>query len=187
MGWTGTYIGRCPKGAERIAEAVRQEGVEWSDEKRGIIAKVIDSALVGSTVYCAVHYINEEKNIDEVYGCVILTHYKRGNGEFTTKAISETMGPGDIDCPKRILEKLSPTDREFAIKWRERCKARLAEKTSDRLAKVDFGKAVKLTGKGYEGITLYAYKRKKTKVFVDYFSNCYYTQKQVRTIGYEVA
>ena len=140
--------------------------------------------MVGSTVYCAVHFTDENDGRDEVWGCVILTAYNRKRGEFLTKAVSETMGPREVNCPKRIIDKLSPTNREWALEWREKCKAK---KEADKLAKVAFGRAIHLTGEGYEGKTLYAYKHKKTKVFVDWISNTYYTQKQVRMIGYEVA
>jgi len=35
--------------------------------------------------------------------------------------MTETMGPYQYDCPERILKLLTPTDNEYALKWRERC------------------------------------------------------------------
>ena len=184
MGWTGTYLYTNPKGKERIVSAIRQEGLEWSDKEHGINSRVIDSALVGNTVYCAVHYVNEEKGRDEVYGCVILTEYRKG--EFLTKAISEEMGPCECDCPKRILDKLTPTDREWAKKWREKCEAKRKVKNTDKLKTVAIGKAIRLTAGRNKGKILYAYQHRKTKVFVDWTTSTYYTQKQVRENGYEI-
>src|SRR3546814_10831371 len=39
--------------------------------------------------------------------------------------MSENMGPCEADCPAAILELLSPTDHEYALDWRARCRANL--------------------------------------------------------------
>jgi hypothetical protein len=35
------------------------------------------------------------------------------------------MGPCEDNCPRRILDLLTPTEREHAIEWRRRCAANL--------------------------------------------------------------
>ncbi len=40
--------------------------------------------------------------------------------------LTETMGPYNYGCPARILDLLSPTDNEYALAWREKCRAQLA-------------------------------------------------------------
>ena len=183
MGWTGTYVGYNPKGKERIEMAIHQEGLSFRNDETKTMSEVIDSALVGNTIYCAVHYTSPTE--DCVYASVILTRY--GSGEFVTKEMSESMGPGYYDCPKRILDKLTACENDYAMEWREKCREKMKEKKDDQLKKIELGKAIRLTGSKYKGYVLIAHKHKKTKVFVDPFSRVYFTQKQVREIGYEVA
>ncbi len=35
------------------------------------------------------------------------------------------MGPCEAECPARILDLLTPTDKEYALDWRKRCRANL--------------------------------------------------------------
>ena len=186
MGATGTYMDYCPKGKERIEKAIEQEGLNYSRPDLGIESKVIDCTMVNNVVYCAVRYINVGNGRAEVYGTVITTFYAKNRQEFITKEITEDMGPGYYDCPKRILDKLSEANSEYAKEWRKKCEEVLKAKKSDILSKIEFGKAIRLTGEKHGGTTLYAYKLRKTKVFVDWVTNRYFTQKQVRRIGYEV-
>src|SRR3546814_18607482 len=39
--------------------------------------------------------------------------------------MEESMGPCEADCPARILDLLTPTDKEYAREWRTRCRANL--------------------------------------------------------------
>src|SRR3546814_944011 len=58
----------------------------------------------------------------------------RDGHQFGYKDMSENMGPCEADCPAAILELLSPTDHEYALDWRARCRANLvlrARKLSD--------------------------------------------------------
>jgi hypothetical protein len=45
---------------------------------------------------------------------------------FGYKDMSETMGPYSYDCPAAILDLLGPPANEYAAKWREACRQRLA-------------------------------------------------------------
>ena len=44
---------------------------------------------------------------------------------FTYKDMDETMGPGAVHAPRRVLEALTPTDHEYANQWRTACWANL--------------------------------------------------------------
>lgn len=147
MGWTRTWKDTCPKGNDRIMMAIEQEGYEYKEKTRS--NHVIDSALVGTTVYLAVHHINTENGVDEVYGAVILTEYDPKRNNFFTKGISETMGPSDSKCPKRILDKLSPTDNEYANEWRNRCRNK--KKSDNPLAGVPQGTKIRLLSGAHMG------------------------------------
>ncbi len=118
MGWTGSYLPMKPSGEKRMRLAIMQEVDE---------SQVVDSALVGTTVYLAM------KDHRGIFGAVILTEYH--NHEFCTKAMSDVCVPYVYDCPKRILDKLTPTDDENANKWRERCRTRYEEKKAERARK----------------------------------------------------
>ena len=182
MGWTGTYnYSTNPKGKDRIYAAIIQEGYSFEEHNGGFWRKseVIDSALVGNTVYLAVHYTSNA-GIDETYAAVILTAYR--DGEFLTKGMDEGLGPGEANCPKRILDKLSPTDHEYALDWRKRCEENRKARNADQLAKLPLGAKVKRN----DGVILEAYKLRKRKVYVDWKTRHYMTAKQLRKTGYEI-
>src|SRR3546814_18963579 len=42
--------------------------------------------------------------------------------------LTENMGPCEADCPAAILDLLSPTEHEYALDWRARCRANLAHR-----------------------------------------------------------
>ena len=178
MGWTGCFLDQCPKGQERIMEAIKQEGYNFMGDCSSC---VIGSAIVGSTVYLAVKYDGKSQHI--VYGAVILTAYDKDRREFQTKAMSEDMNPYGYDCPKRILDLLTPATSEGAKEWRRLCAERRAQKKPDNLAKCEFGTIVirKDTGERLE-----CYKYRNRKVFVNWFSNMYLTPAHLRKVGYEI-
>lgn len=53
-------------------------------------------------------------------GIVFVTHVE--DGIFYFNEICEEMGPFASECPNEILDILSPTNEESAIKWRRRCR-----------------------------------------------------------------
>ena len=48
--------------------------------------------------------------------------------EFYYKDMDESSGPYAYDCPKSILDLLSPTTNEFALNWRRKCYANIERK-----------------------------------------------------------
>ena len=116
--------------------------------------KVIKSNMKGSVYYGAVmplkrpqcdesgKYLEDEdgwyiyENIPEsereVLGVVLLT-YIRKKTNFGYKIISESMFPCECDCPKSVLDALTPTTDPDAIKWRETCYANAAKPSPSKL------------------------------------------------------
>lgn len=85
--------------------------------------EVIASSMVGSTYYAAVRTTDKETGAQRVWAGV--AHTRRDSDalyDFGFKDMSETSGPVTCDCPARILDLLSPTDSESALRWRERCR-----------------------------------------------------------------
>lgn len=84
---------------------------------------VLKSKMVGSTYYAAVEDFRKETNERKVFAIVILTSSDKANGyNFGYKDLDEFMGPRESKCPNSILDLLSPTDHEWALAWREKCR-----------------------------------------------------------------
>ena len=160
-------------------EAIKQEGYNFCEPDHR--SRVIGSALVGSTIYLAVKYDSESLHC--VYGAVILTAYNKNRREFLTKGMSESMVPCSYDCPKRILDMLTPAEDECAKEWRRMCKEHRGKNRADALTKCEIGTLVKRKD---NGVVLEAYKHRKRKVFVDWNTRKYNTAQQLRKIGYEI-
>jgi hypothetical protein len=92
--------------------------------------EVLKSALVGMRTYYAAVKITPLIGTPEVFAVVCLVRYNKRAADgyiFGYKDMDETMGPCEAQCPQAILELLTPTESEYAVQWRERCKARLAK------------------------------------------------------------
>lgn len=105
--------------------------------------RVVKSALVGSVYYAAIETLKRGKeqpdnsyiyeDIPEAerktWAAVFLTSTdSREYYNFSYKDMSEDMGPCEDRCPASILSLLSPTDYEYALAWRERCRANIEKK-----------------------------------------------------------
>lgn len=66
----------------------------------------------------SVWYVAGRKG-DEVVAFIISTSIK--NGEWGYNDMDETEGPCETKAPKSLIAKLTPTDRPYAIKWRQEC------------------------------------------------------------------
>lgn len=179
MGWWGHYIGFTPKGKERIKYVIKEEGYDAEDER--YIWKPIATALVGSTVYLAVERTEKATGERIVWAEVCLT--SMNDGYLMVKAMSETMGPCECDCPKRILDMLTPTEHEWAQDWRKRCDEKRKQKANDPLAKLPIGAKIRRKD---TGAILTAYQHGRRKVWVDWNTRIYNTPAQLRRIGYEI-
>lgn len=127
MGWTGNFIGYCPKtAAERLDLVAQLEMLNWENEI--VRDEVIASACVGSTCYYAIRRTKKADNSSRVFATVCLTQYNRRAGEFCVKVMDEVMGPSQDRCPLRILAILTGTGHPYALNWRRRCLSRLKGK-----------------------------------------------------------
>ena len=102
---------------------------QFSYENESVRSTVLRSALVKMrTYYAAVEQIRPEKP-REVFAVVCLVRYNPRDAEgyiFGYKDMTEHMGPCEAECPAAILDLLTPTDAEYAITWRERCRAAIS-------------------------------------------------------------
>jgi len=137
MGWTYTYRGSIPV-KEFLNERINceTEHARW---------KVLDIAIVKMrTAYMAVEIIRRDKETGQldtatrkVVAFVFLLDYRPSDPDYDMgyKDMDESMGPCKSECPERILNLLTPTDHEYALAWRQRCRDNIARKKSFRLSK----------------------------------------------------
>ncbi|MCZ4354796.1 hypothetical protein [uncultured Marivita sp.] len=124
MGWTCHYT---PPSDER---AEIEQLVTFENEDRAM--RPVFTTRKGSVWYLAVEVTAKTTDADPhgyeadalgryVFAAVILT--RRDNGEWCYKDMEESMGPHEAQAPQKLLDLLSPTTKEYALAWRERCKA----------------------------------------------------------------
>ena len=118
MGWDFS-IGLRPN--ETIDSRMREE-MSWSssDAKTGNRHEIVASGTAGSTWYAALK-IAKPGEPERIVALVVLT--AKRVGEFGYKDMDETMGPNETRCPLKVLNALTPTDNEHAIRWRAACRA----------------------------------------------------------------
>ena len=159
MGWTGIHATHYnKKGIDRKAEcdAYFMEGLNRSNYE------VLKSAMVGSVYYAAVkalkRYSDKNENgkrtivdvpIDEqqVFAVVFLTSINsKDYFNFSYKDMDETVDPCYYDCPKGILDLLTPTDSKWANNWRIKCRERLEKKKNpNALNNLPIGTIIQVT------------------------------------------
>lgn len=152
MGWTFYHCDN-PNKIEEVRNLYT-----WQEDDRG--AEVVDIAAHGNTVYVAVHYWNPEE--DNIHAAVVLTAQNNKDWcNFGYKDMSESMNPYYYDCPKRILDRLTPTDNDYALEWRRKCEEKRRRKTE--LDKLKDGQRIICNGKTLEKWT--QKQRKSSKIY----------------------
>lgn len=131
MGWTSYYMGEGytrKQGCEEVLKAYLAES-----RMERVAGKLVANPYRGGTYdvcsyvgYVAFRY-EEGTRMRDHYGdsvlcLVILLGYEDGEGWY--KDMDETVGPCYYDCPTSVLDRLSPTDSEYAMEWRRECYAR---------------------------------------------------------------
>lgn len=120
MGWTSTHRPFGKKISEYFSEQFT-----WESETQ--THRILASSLVRFSVwYAAMEIITKATGKREVIGVVVLVHNQpHSHYNISYKEMTEECGPCDADCPKRILDLLTPTENEYARKWRARCRENL--------------------------------------------------------------
>lgn len=138
MGWTSYHATYYKNGKiDRKAECDKlynSDAVSWNEDHK-VVGKyeVLKSSMIGTIYYAAVKrtiFATKDKPEDiKIFGTVCLTSTdSKDYYNFAYKDMDETCGPYKYDCPKAILDLLSPTDSEYANEWRKKCYENLAKK-----------------------------------------------------------
>jgi hypothetical protein len=89
--------------------------------------KVLDVAIVKLREA----YVAVKRPDGQVYcGVIMLGYAPNDHFNFGYKAMDESWQPYYYNCPKRILDLLTPADDANSLKWREACRQVLADKAS---------------------------------------------------------
>jgi hypothetical protein len=121
MGWDSLRL----DGQMTVAKAVKFLKNDFR-EHEFIEVKAVKADKYDECKY--VLYAALRKN-GETFGCVFLVNWTNYNSRYTNascdfsyKVMEEGLGPFYYDCPESVLDKLSPTDNERALRWREACR-----------------------------------------------------------------
>lgn len=142
MGWTSYIATHYTKAGNVDRKAEMDE--RWTQQEHDGYAElnVLKSSMVGSVYYAAIEMKRNGKR-EQVFGVVALTSTKWDDGmNFGYKDMDETCGPCYYDCPKSILDLLTPTDSEWANEWRRKC---IENKKKIKLSDLPVGTHIKFT------------------------------------------
>ena len=109
------------------------------------------------------------ENEQHTFGVVFLTSVdSKDYYNFSYKDMDESCGPFSYDCPESILKLLSPTDNEFALNWRKKCREHLQKRKTLKNAPIGTTIEFVFTGSGkseFEGKTIQFYKHRPAYQF----------------------
>jgi hypothetical protein len=124
MGWLYMKSLKGHSGPRQYLDA------QFTFERPDAKSTVLRSALIGRRAYYgAVEQIRIATGAREVWAVICLVRYDPRDPEgyiFGYKDMDEAMGPYECDCPESILDLLTPTDRQYALQWRARCRENAA-------------------------------------------------------------
>ena len=140
MGWLFmpfTSMGGHKTAKSYLDAQLTYENMLEDGSRRGL--RLLASSCPGNRTY----YAAVQEMADGVPGtvlaivCLVRWNPRSHDGhQFGYKDMTETMGPCEADCPAAILDLLSPTDNQYALDWRARCRASL-ERRARKLADGD--------------------------------------------------
>ena len=216
MGWTSQrathykWVGKGIKRSYVVDRKAECDAYFMEGLNRGYY-DVLKSSMVGSVYYAAVKHLQRYSkdadgnkiivdiptNEQQVFGAVFLTSTDiKDHFNFSYKNMDESYGPCYYDCPKGILDLLTPTDNEYANNWRTKCREQLEKKKNpNALSKLPEYTVIKVvlpfdTQRHSKGDEITLTKRKwgrSCKWFVN-GSNCYFTAGLMKSLedDYEV-
>lgn len=115
MGWTGIHTAKGTK-----VEDIFKSQFDYTNETGSSYTKVLSCKANLTEAYLAIEF----KAVDKepiVYGMVCLIRKSKDYCNFIYKAMGENVLPYYFNAPKSILDLLSPTTSDNALRWRECC------------------------------------------------------------------
>jgi hypothetical protein len=162
MGWTSYHAShyKVKNGIRTVDRKAECDAYFMEGLNKGHF-NLLKSTMIGSTYYAAVqglkrsagkdendNYIYEDipENERETFAVVFLTYTDmKDHFNFSYKPMDETVGPCQHNCPKGILDLLSPTESQWANEWRQKCRENLQKKKNpNALNKLPVGTKIKV-------------------------------------------
>ena len=117
MGWSYGY-----RQVSNVKEQIEQREGLFTTSAPGYSYRVVDSAIVGNTYYAAVFRTTPECPDGYTFAAIIL--FRNPKSGFGYKDMDESVGPCEVACPLRILNKLTPLDQMpghggYSAQWRD--------------------------------------------------------------------
>lgn len=166
MGWTSIHVpveyknGRHFINRKAVCDDIfTDKMVDFKNKKEIGKYEVLKSVVNGTTYYAAIkmtRFATEtEPETSQVFAMVALTSCDiKEYFNFSYKDIDETCGPYKYQCPKYILDMLSPTDNEYANEWRKTCYENITH-DKNSLGKLPTGTVIKYKRCDGKEITVY--------------------------------
>ena len=140
MGWTSYHANYYKNGKvdkKKECDSYFIEGLN-----KGFY-KINKSSMVGNIYYAAITALkkyDKDKNIVDIpeleqktFAVVFVTSVRNKDYyNFAYKNMDETEGPYYYDCPKKVLDALSPIDDAYANLWREKCRLNIKTKKEQK-------------------------------------------------------
>lgn len=125
MGWL--FMSRAGMGGHLTAKAYLDAQLTYERTGEDGIAtglRVLASSCLRNRVYYAAAepYGGADTAVFAVVCLVRWNPRDREGYIFGYKDMTEHAGPCEAECPTRILDLLGPTDSEYALAWRQRCR-----------------------------------------------------------------
>lgn len=153
MGWTSTNVQVKYKNGkpyidrkEECDKLYNQPMVTGESNEPIGKYEVLKSSMKSSVYYAAVKKTKfSEPEKATVFAAICMTSVNlKDHFNFSYKDMDETCGPYYYDCPVGILKLLSPTNNEYALNWRKKCREKTKEKRNPyRLSNLPVGSIVK--------------------------------------------
>ena len=142
MGWTSTNATHYKNGKIDIKREL--DSILYGNNSNGTAFNCLKSSLVGNVYYSACERVRGNDRV--VFAVIVKTSVcMKDFYNFSYKEMEENECPVYCDCPKSILNLLTPTTSEYAIEWRKNCKLKSESKKSNTLSKLPLGSEIKMT------------------------------------------
>jgi len=178
MGWL--TMSRYHMGGHATAKAYLDAQFTYSRDVDGTVKglKLLASSCPQNRTYYAAAQVMLDGDGGDVFAivCKVMWNPRSKTGEhFGYKDMTENYGPIEDNCPRHILDLLTPTDHEHALDWRRRCRAHLER----RARKLEDGDRIKLAAAltfsdGHVGDEFIVVKRGRRLSFRDPDTRCGY-------------
>jgi hypothetical protein len=124
MGWDGVMFN------ENMTKSKALKFLKREFEDTIIDMEAVPCRVVRDDPRYEVYTAMKDIETGEIYGCVILLDWRKvgTETELLYKSMSESLGPYAYSCPEHILNRLSPTNAEWALKWRSECRKTIKNK-----------------------------------------------------------